>query len=258
MPVYGTGRLFFNSKNFASGTTSRAILPVVTLNNAFNPILELWFAHDNAAANKNDEFTVKISTDGGNTYTNLVAQGETTAVIKRQKASATVPEWQLYTFDLSSYVSYGCVYIAFDALSKAGNNMNIDRIRVRNLYDNDVSVTKIYGVGETPTEYEMRGVVSALVKNEGALAQSNVKVYLNVVGATEQWHDSVMIANLPYNAETLVTFPDHQYNVAEGQGRGGALRRRPAQYQQRPALAYGDQRDGCQYRRHHHLHPADW
>lgn len=215
MPVYGIGRLFFNSKNFASGTTSRAILPVVTLNNAFNPILELWFAHDNAAANKNDEFTVKISTDGGNTYTNLVAQGETTAVIKRQKASATVPEWQLYTFDLSSYVSYGCVYIAFDALSKAGNNMNIDRIRVRNLYDNDVSVTKIYGVGETPTEYEMRGVVSALVKNEGALAQSNVKVYLNVVGATEQWHDSVMIANLPYNAETLVTFPDHQYNVAE-------------------------------------------
>jgi len=215
MPVYGTGRLFFNSKTFASGTTSRAILPVVTLNTAFNPILELWFAHDNAASNKNDEFTVKISTDGGNTYTNLVAQGETTAVIKRHRASATTPEWQLYTFDLSNYQSNGCVYIAFDAVSKAGNNLNIDRIRVRNLYDNDVAVTKIYGVGETPTEYEMRGVVSALVKNEGAQGQNNVKVYLNVVGATEQWHDSVTIANLPYNAERLVTFPDHQYNVAE-------------------------------------------
>ena len=213
-PVYGTGRLFFNSKNFANGTSSRAIMPPVTLTGAYNPILEIWFAHDNASNNKNDELTVKISTDGGNTYTALTAQGETGPVIKRYK-NVTTPEWQLYTFDLSNYVSSGCVFIAFDALSKAGNNINIDRIRVRNLYDNDVAVTKIYGVGETPTEYEMKGVVSALVKNEGVQPQSNVKVYLNVVGATEQWHDSLTIANLAYNEEKLITFPDHHYNVAE-------------------------------------------
>ncbi len=213
-PVYGTGRLFFNSKNFVSGTSSRAIMPPVTLTGAYNPILEIWFAHDNASSNKNDELTVKISTDGGNTYTALTAQGETTSTIKRYK-NITTPEWQLYTFDLSSYVSAGCVFIAFDALSKAGNNLNIDRIRVRNLYDNDIAVTKIYGAGETPTEYEMKDVVSALVKNEGTQAQSNVKVYLNVVGATEQWHDSLTIANLAYNEEKLITFPDHQYNVAE-------------------------------------------
>lgn len=216
-PVYGTGRLFFNSKNFAANTTSRAIMPPVSLTNAFNPILEIWFAHDNAnsANNKQDELYVKVSTDGGQTYTNMTAQGQSQAVIKRYKQSATTPVWELYTFDLSNYVSNGCVYIAFEAVSKTGNNMNVDRIRVRNLYDNDVAVSKIYGVGETPTEYGMREVVSAMVKNEGALPQNNVKVYLNVVGATEQWHDSVTVSTLPYNAETMVTFPDHQYSVAE-------------------------------------------
>lgn len=214
-PVYGTGRLYFNSKNFSTSTVSRAILPVVTLTGSTNPILELWFAHDNTS-NKNDEgVTVKISTDGGVTYTNMIPEEQTTALLKRYKQTATTPEWALYTYDLSNYVSNGCVYIAFDAAAKGGNNINIDRIRVRNRYDNDVAVTKIYGVGETPTEYSMRGVVSALVRNEGALAQNNVQVYLNVTGANEQWQDTLTIPSLPYHAETLVTFPDHQYSVQE-------------------------------------------
>ena len=158
---------------------------------------------------------MKISTDGGVTYTNMIPEEQTTALLKRYKQTATTPEWALYTYNLSNYVSNGCVYIAFDAAAKGGNNINIDRIRVRNRYDNDVAVTKIYGVGETPTEYSMRGVVSALVRNEGAQPQNNVQVYLNVTGANEQWQDTLTIPSLPYHAETLVTFPDHQYSVQE-------------------------------------------
>ena len=214
-PVYGTGRLFFNSKNFSNTTVSRAILPAVTLNNSVNPILELWFAHDNVAPSKADGVTVKISTDGGVNYTDLIPEGQTTAFLKRYKMTAATPQWQLYTFDLANYVANECVYIAFDAAAKGGNNINIDRIRVRNLYDNDVAVTKIYGAGETPTEYSMRGVVSALVRNEGTSAQSNVQVCLNVTGANEQWQDTLTIPSLPYQGETLVTFPDHQYSVQE-------------------------------------------
>jgi len=214
-PVYGTGRLFFNSKTFAANTVSRAILPVTVLDNATNPILEVWFAQDNAASNKVDEMTVKISTNNGVSYTNLIPQGQTTAPLKRYLQGASTPVWNRFVYDLSNYTSSGCVYIAFDATSKAGNNMNIDRIRVRSLYPNDIAVNKIYGVGETPTEYEMRGVVSALVRNEGSQTQSNIKVYLNVTGAAEQWHDSLTIPSLAPNAETVITFPDHHYNVAE-------------------------------------------
>ena len=215
MPLYGTGRMFFNSKNFVANTVSRAVLPVTVLEGSHNPILEIWFAQDNAVSNKKDEMTVKISTDNGLTYTNLIPQGQTTAPLQRYLATATTPQWTRFVYDLSNYVNNSCVYIAFDATSKAGNNINIDRVRVRSLYPNDISVTKIYGAGETPTSYQMRDVVSALVRNEGSQAQSNIQVYLNVTGAAEQWQDTITIPSLAANAEVVVTFPDHQYNVAE-------------------------------------------
>ena len=232
IPEYGTGRLFFNSKNFPTtpvSPVSRAILPVVTLTGSVNPILELWFAHDNAASNKADGVTVKISTDNGVTYSNLIPQQQQTALIKRYKNVPT--DWYLYTFDLSDYISAGCVFIAFDAEGKGGNNINIDRIRVRNLYNNDVAVAKIYGFGENPTDYEMRDVVCATIRNDGLSDQNNVQVYLNVTGANEQWQDTLTISSLPSHLDAplvpdnqlqpdrlnniQITFPDHNYNVQE-------------------------------------------
>lgn len=214
-PVYGIGRLFFNSKNFTAGARSRAILPVTVLSGSTNPILEIWFAHDNGLSNKQDSLTVKISTDGGNTYTTLTPQGQTSNRILRYKQTATTPTWQRYVYVLTNYVNSSCVYIAFDATARGGNNINVDRIRVRSLYPNDISVTKIYGAGETPTEYSMRGVVSATVRNEGSATQTNIPVYLNVTGAAEQWHDTLLVPSLAPNTETLITFPDHSYNVQE-------------------------------------------
>lgn len=213
--VYGTGRLFFNSKNFPTGTKSRAILPVVTLTGTSNPIFEMWFAHD-ANSNKSGEgVIVKVSTDGGLTYTAIHPIGQTDSLIKRYKNTATTPEWQLYTYSLQEFISSNCIYVAIDANGQAGNNINIDRIRVRNLHNNDIAVTKVYSLGENPVNYSMRGVVSAIVRNEGAQAQTNIPVYLTVSGATEQWTDTLTIPSLAYNAETTVTFPDHDYNVAE-------------------------------------------
>ena len=112
MPVYGIGRLFFNSKTFAANTTSRAILPVTVLDNATNPILEIWFAQDNAVSSKKDTMTVKISTNNGLTYTNLIPQGQTTAPLHRYLQSATTPQWTRFVYNLNSYKNYGCVYIA--------------------------------------------------------------------------------------------------------------------------------------------------
>lgn len=218
-PVYGTGRLFFNARAFSNTTESRAIMPVVVLTGSVNPILEMWFAHDNGYSSTTysnlEGVTVKISTDGGNTFTDMIPQGQTTALVKRYLASATEPAWTLYTYDLSSYTSSGCVYIAFDARSRAGNNINIDRIRLRNLLDNDLAVTNIYAQGETPAQYGMRNVVSALVRNEGRQTQTNANVYLTVAGATETYRDTVTIASLASGAQTLVTFDDHIYNVNE-------------------------------------------
>lgn len=215
-PVYGTGRLFFNSKNFATGTSSRAIMPVVDMNESVNTILEMWFAHDRAGnANMNEGVTVKVSTDGGATFNAITADGQTDAFIKRYKSTATTPEWTLYTFDLRNYTNSGCIYIAFEAIGQQGNNINIDRIRLRNLVDNDIAMTQIYARGESPNTYAANNVISAIARNEGRDEQTDIKVYLTVTGAAEQYQDSLTIPSLASGAETLITFPDHPYNVRE-------------------------------------------
>ncbi|MCQ2283917.1 MAG: GEVED domain-containing protein [Bacteroidales bacterium] len=217
-PVYGTGRLFFNARSLSDTTESRAIMPVVVLTGSVNPVLEMWFAQDNGYSSSTyatEGVTVKISTDGGQTFTALTPQGQTASLVKRYSASATTPQWTLFTYDLSNYVSSGCVYIAFDARSRAGNNINIDRIRLRNLYDNDLAVTNIYAQGETPSQYGMRNVVNALVRNEGRQTQTNANIYLTVAGAAETYRDTVTIPSLASGAETLITFDDHFYNVNE-------------------------------------------
>lgn len=215
-PVYGTGRLFFNSKEFTSGTSSRAIMPVVDMEESVNPILEMWFAHDRAGnANMDEGVTVKVSTDGGTTFNAITAEGQSNAFIKRYKASATTPTWELYTYDLSSYSNAGCIYIAFDANGQRGNNINIDRIRLRNLVDNDIAISQIYSRGESPNTYATNNVVKAIARNEGRQAQTNIKVYLTVTGATEVYQDSLTIASLASGDETIITFPDHHYNVQE-------------------------------------------
>lgn len=215
-PVYGTGRMFFNSKTFSAGTSSRAIMPVVDLSEAVNPILEMWFAHDRSGSSTaNEGVTVKVSTDGGNTFNAITAEGQSNALIKRYKAGLTAPQWELYTFDLSDFVENDCIYIAFEAIGQQGNNINIDRIRLRNLLDNDIAITQVYARGESPNQYDANNVVKALARNEGSQDQTDIKVYLTVTGAAEQYIDSLTIPSLASGAETLISFPDHHFNVQE-------------------------------------------
>lgn len=219
-PVHGTGRLFFNSHTFNNTTVSRAIMPAVVLDNATNPILEMWMAQDRGYSSGTysnlEGVTVKVSTDGGVTYSDLIPEGQTTALVQRYNSAAPNDGmWSLFTYNLSPYVANSCIHIAFDARSRKGNNINIDRIRLRNMFNNDIAISNIYAQGETPTQAGMKDVISARVHNEGWLEQSNIDIYLNVTGANEQYRDTITIASLASGADTLITFPDHLYNIAE-------------------------------------------
>ncbi len=215
-PVYGTGRLFFNSKNFATGTNSRAVMPVMDLNNSVNPILEVWFAHDNAntAATYNTEgVTVKISTDAGNTWTALNPEtpnptNTTTSLLKRAQTAITgytLPAWVKYTYDLSAYNTNSCVFISLEAMGKAGNNINIDRVRVRKIFNNDCSVQNIYTNHVRPTQVQTKPEIKAIITNEGRNAQSNVQVTLTITGANS-YTETTTVPNIPYNTQAIATF----------------------------------------------------
>lgn len=206
-PQFGTGRLFFNSKNFSNSTISRAIMPVANLTGAGNdtPIMEIWFAHDNYQISRADGIKLYISTNNGTTWTELIPQGQTVSLVKRGENTFTTPGWEKYTYDLSTYSTQSCVLFAIEGISKAGNNVNIDRVRLRMLPNNDCAVSTVFTTSQRPTDVETSPKVKAIITNEGMNAQTNVAVTLNITGANT-YTETVTIPSLANNSETIVTF----------------------------------------------------
>lgn len=206
-PQFGTGRLFFNSKNFSNTTISRAIMPVANLAGGGNgtPIMEIWFAHDNYQISKADGIKLYISTNNGTTWTELIPQGQNISLIKRGMNTYTTPDWAKYTYDLSNYSNQSCALFAIEGISKAGNNVNIDRVRLRMLPNNDCAVSTIYTTSQRPTAVETSPKVKAVITNEGMNPQTNVQVTLSVTGANT-YTETITIPSLAYNSETTVTF----------------------------------------------------
>ena len=207
-PNYGLGRLFFNSKVFANNTESRAIMPVTILQGTSTPILEYWFAHDNTSNSSTEGVTVKISTDGGTTYTvvpSMNTAGVTSTLVKRYNSAYTTPGWEKYMVDLAGYSNQSCIYIAFDAKSNAKNNINIDRVVVRNFHNNDLAVNDIWALGANPTQHEVSPRIYANISNEGRNAQTNFKMMLEITGANT-YRDTITVASLASRSNMVVSF----------------------------------------------------
>jgi hypothetical protein len=206
-PSYGLGRLFFNSKLFANNTESRAIMPVTILQGATTPILEYWFAHDNVNSST-EGITVKISTDGGTTYTavnSVNTAGATSTFVKRYNNQYPTPGWAKYMVDLAPYCDLSCVYIAFDAKSNAKNNINIDRVVVRNFYNTDIAVNDIWALGVNPTQYEVSPRIYVNISNEGRDLQTNFPLMLEITGANT-YRDTITVSSLATRSSMVVYF----------------------------------------------------
>ena len=207
-PNYGLGRLFFNSKVFANNTESRAVMPVTILQGTSTPILEYWFAHDNTGSSNTEGVTVKISTDGGTTYTvvpSMNTAGVTSTLVKRYNTAYTTPGWEKYMVDLAGYSNQSCIYIAFDAKSNAKNNINIDRVVVRNFHNNDLAVNDIWALGANPTQHEVSPKIYANISNEGRNTQTNFKMMLEITGANT-YRDTITVASLASRSNMVVSF----------------------------------------------------
>ncbi|MCQ2272218.1 MAG: GEVED domain-containing protein [Bacteroidales bacterium] len=217
-PNFGLGRLFFNSKNFVSGTESRAIMPVTILQGATTPILEYWFAHDNTGSSTTEGITVKVSVDGGLTYTavnSVNSAGASSTFVKRYNNAYTTPAWEKYMVDLDPYSNQSCIYIAFDAKSNAKNNINIDRVVIRNFYHNDLAVNDIWALGQNPVQHEISPVIMANITNEGRDAKTNFKMMLEITGANT-YRDTITVPSLASRSSMVVTFPGaHLYNSGD-------------------------------------------
>ncbi len=201
-PQFGTGRLFFNSA-IGSGSISRIMpwaMDFSSFSNSNHPILEFWMSQNNAYTTYLQEgVTVRLSTDGGFTWFT------DTLFAPRYNAAYTNPGWKRFEMDLSDYVGYSCVRIAFDARSQAGNNISIDRIVVRDVFTNDAKTNFVQTLGQSPVNFGSPIPIVAQIENYGGDSIYNRNVILTVTGANT-YTETKAVDTLFYSSTKLVTF----------------------------------------------------
>ncbi|HOF16409.1 MAG TPA: hypothetical protein PLP76_05900 [Bacteroidales bacterium] len=121
-PSHGSGRLQFLSES-GRGSMARVTLQPFNLKGSASPQMKFWYAHDNGNPMSRDYTEVKISIDGGTTYSTLLN-------LQRYNAAYATPTFVRYEIDLSPYTAYSCVILAFEAGSYGGGNQNIDSIAI--------------------------------------------------------------------------------------------------------------------------------
>ncbi|MGI6291092.1 MAG: T9SS type A sorting domain-containing protein, partial [Bacteroidales bacterium] len=121
-PSHGSGRLQFLSES-GLGSMARVTLQPFNLKGSASPQMKFWYAHDNGNPMSRDYTEVKISIDGGTTYSTLLN-------LQRYNAAYATPTFVRYEIDLSPYTAYSCVILAFEAGSYGGGNQNIDSIAI--------------------------------------------------------------------------------------------------------------------------------
>ena len=124
-PIYGTGVLGVGS---SAGDTSTLVFYPINIKGTVFPTLNFWFAHNDKNPTAKDRVLLKVSKDGGNTFTLL-------QTVYRYDTLASTPIWKNYTIDLLNYSTETCLLFALEAISEGGGEMLIDRFRINSNYE---------------------------------------------------------------------------------------------------------------------------
>lgn len=130
-PKSGAVAALFDSYSFTAGIASRLSSNCINIpanaNDNCGYIVGFYFTQDAQYPTLRDSMVVRISADGGTTFTRLgvVKRSDTTLSTVQELAATSTPEWRLYSFDVSAYAGQ-TVQFAFDAISGWGNQMGLD------------------------------------------------------------------------------------------------------------------------------------
>lgn len=131
LPKSGNTCALFDCYDYSSGTASRLSSNCITIpanaNDNCGYIAGFYFTQDAQYFGTFDSISVKISADGGNSFTRLgvVTRVDSTLAPTPSQAVTSTPQWKLYTFDVGAYAGQ-TVQFAFDAFSRFGNQIAID------------------------------------------------------------------------------------------------------------------------------------
>ena len=158
----GSGQMFvFPSSTTNSNARSRLKSPVFNLSTLNDPVFRFRWARSNVNPASQDSVRVRVSTDGGVTWTTI------RSAIRVSNTSAA---WQNNTISLSQYAGQSNFRIAFDAISVGGgSDMAIDEVELYNtacsspinltasqITPNAATLSWANGPNGSPTSYAVR------------------------------------------------------------------------------------------------------
>jgi hypothetical protein len=206
----GTGYLYFNSYSFLTAT-SRAISPCLDLSPSVCSRMTFQMKRDDEFLADNDRVEVRVSTDGGSTFsapvnmTNLNVGGSAAFASRPYDTTGTgLIVWHTYEVNLAAYVGQ-TIRLAFDATSEFGNNIMIDDFRLLPGVTDDAQPVSVIsplpnGVcGNTTTSVVVR------FRNNSCFPAVNIPYTVNISGPASPSVISGVIASIPASSEVNET-----------------------------------------------------
>ncbi len=214
-PAHGGNNVaWFNSYHTLSGS-SMLISPTIDLSSAaVDPTLEFWMFRDDGFSLSADMLQVKLSTDGGSTWTLLATY---------DRYSSLGDYWELKSLTLTGAAGQSNVKIGFEGITDFGNDIQIDDIIVyapspmqyRDSWAEQVTGTAAAGDQDV-------AVLSAVVETDGSLNPLSVSAIefaipsaiLPYVDAASVWYTGSGGAFDPATATLLGTINNPGANVS--------------------------------------------
>ena len=141
------GMRFFTYQN-AIGQRDYLYSPKLDFSNNSNIEMTFSHAHRRYSQNETDSLIISVTTDGGNSWVEIFAEGEsgqgtfaTNSITTNEFVPATSTDWcfggnigaSCFTLDLSAFDGADSAYIVFESVNAFGNNLFLDDISVRGI-----------------------------------------------------------------------------------------------------------------------------
>jgi len=187
------------------------ISPSVNLTSLTSPMLNFWWNMSyywGVSPNNNYDFKVKVSTDGGTTWT----------IIWTEDSAGTFTSYTYYkqSISLAAYASATNFKVAFQYIGSNGASLDIDDISIDNLPNNSLEYMGIWagfvtstapflysGYSQIPLGQSFKVTMDADIKNTGGAAQSNVSLKLKELGSGTVGTSAVYPSIIPMAHDTM-------------------------------------------------------
>lgn len=168
-------------------STNRLVLPCMTVPSCYEA--RFWATRWNGN-NNTSEIRVKISTNGGATWTgNLtltnLTTGRDTTQIRQFYGPASTPTWHQFALDLGAYAGQN-IRIAFEGENASGTSTNfgVDDFKLQPKVGDDVAYTALISPVSGGSCGSASTPVTVQIRNKGCNKQYNVPVNVSVTGGS--------------------------------------------------------------------------